>query len=76
MNAQTHKATPSFPLGYHYQTEIDAIAKAKMYSLVYEDHYIYVFFSTSNGRYRHDYIGLRYSDERLICVINNGEKTL
>ena len=76
MNFQTHKAIPTFPLGYHYLTERDAIAKAIDYSITYPHQFIYVIYSTTNGRFRHDYIGLKFSDEKILEAYKNGEKTL
>ncbi len=76
MNVQTHKATPTFPLGYHYKTEAQAISSAIDYSLKYTDHFIYVILSLSSGKFRLDYIGINYSDERLIATYRKGEKTL
>lgn len=74
MNTQTK--IPTFPLGYHYITEQQALTQAKEYSKKLTDQFIYVIFSTSYGKYRLDYIGLKYSDEKIVATINNGEKTL
>jgi hypothetical protein len=76
MNFQTHKAIPTFPLGYHYQTETEAIARATDYSRAYSDQFIYVIHSTTSGRYRLDYIGLKFSDEQILATFKQGEKTL
>lgn len=76
MNTQTHKAIPVFALGYHYQTEAQAITKAIDVSTIYLDQFIYVILSTSSGKYRLDYLGIPYSDERILYTFYKGEKTL
>jgi hypothetical protein len=76
MNTQTHHAIPTFPLGFHYKSETEATERAKEYSLEFPDQFIYVILSTSSGKYRHDYIGLKYSDEKIIATFKQGEKTL
>ena len=76
MNAQTHKAIPTFRLGHHYHTEAQANVLATQYSLMYPDQFIYVILSTTSGKYRHDYIGLQLSDERIISAYKNGSKSL
>jgi len=74
MNLQTK--VPTFPLGYFYETESMAILSAIDYSRAYRDHFIYVIHSTTTGKYRLDYIGLKFSDEQILLTIKDGEKTL
>jgi len=76
MNTQTHHAIPTFPLGFHYKSETEATEKAIEYSLKYPDQFIYLILSTSSGRFRLDYMGLSYSDEKIIATFKQGEKTL
>jgi len=76
MNTQTHKSIPTFPLGFYYKTENQAIESAIKYSLQYPDQFIYVILSTSSGRFRLDYMGLSYSDEKILATFKQGEKTL
>jgi len=68
MNAQTHKAVPTFPLGWHYKSELEATDKAIEYSLKYPDQFIYMILHTSTGRFRLDYMGLSYPKLYSVCL--------
>ena len=74
MNTQHY--IPTFPLGFHYNSETQANTMAMDYSTRYPDQFIYVIFSTTTGKYRHDYIGLKFSDEKILSTFKQGHKTL
>ncbi len=58
-----------------YKSELMATIAALDFSMRYRNMFFHVFYNYS-GYYLVDYLGIRYSDEKVLATFYRGEKTL